>query len=256
MRRIRVIPILLIQNGGLVKSVKFRNHQYIGDPINAVKIFNEKEVDEIAILDISASAEKRPPSRQLIKNLTGEAFMPLAYGGGVTRLDEVKDLIQMGVEKIIFNSSARNNPALIEEAAKWAGSQSIVVSIDVKKTIWGKYRVCSHNGLKTTGTDPLVFAKQMESAGAGEILLQEADRDGTFEGFDFSIIEMISRHINIPLVAAGGAGSIEDFKKAIHAGAAAVAAGSMFVLQRPHRAVLISYPSQEILKTQLFSQLS
>lgn len=256
MRRIRVIPVLLIKNGGLVKSVRFKNHQYIGDPINAVKIFNDKEVDEIVILDISATIEKRPPNQQMIKDLTGEAFMPLAYGGGITRLDEVKTLIQMGVEKIIFNSSARNNPALIEEAAKWAGSQSIVVSMDIQKSFWGKYRLCNYNGLRAIDKDPLLFAKQMESAGAGEILLQQVDRDGTFEGFDFSIIELISRYINIPLVAAGGAGSIDDFKKAVQAGAAAVAAGSMFVLQRPHRAVLISYPSQETLKTQLFSQLS
>lgn len=256
MRRIRVIPVLLVQNGGLVKSVQFKNYRYIGDPINAVKIFNDKEVDEIVILDISATAEKRPPNRELIKNITGEAFMPLAYGGGVTKLDEVKELIQLGVEKIIFNSAARTNPSLIEQAAKWAGSQSIVVSMDACTTLWGGYKLYSYNGRETKNTVPLVFAKEMEAAGAGEIFLQQTYRDGTFKGFDLKIIEMISRHINIPLVAAGGAGSIEDFRKAVEAGAAAVAAGSMFVLQRPHHAVLISYPSQDALQTQLFSRIS
>ena len=253
--RIRVIPILLIQGGGLVKSIKFKNHQYIGDPINAVKIFNDKEVDEIVVLDISATAEKRPSGRQQIKNLTGEAFMPLAYGGGITTLDQVKDLINMGVEKIILNHSAVTNPSLVNEIAGWAGSQSVVVSIDTKKDTWGKYHVYTQNGSKKTGLEPVAFAKQMENAGAGEILLQHIGKDGTFAGYALDIIQMVSRQISIPVVAAGGAGSIADFKQAIAAGASAVAAGSMFVLQRPHRAVLISYPSPEELQTQFFSQV-
>jgi imidazole glycerol-phosphate synthase subunit HisF len=256
MNRIRVIPVLLIQNGGLVKSVKFKNHQYIGDPINAVKIFNDKEVDEIVILDISATAEKRPPDKQLIKSFTSEAFMPLAYGGGITTLDEVKGLINLGVEKIILNHSAVVNPSLVSAVAKWAGSQSVVISIDVKKNTWGKYGIYKQNGSKKTDPEPIAFAKQMESAGAGEIFLQHIDRDGTFDGYALDIIQQMSHAVNIPVVAAGGAGSIEDFKQAVKAGASAVAAGSMFVLQRPHRAVLISYPSQEELKTKLFSGVS
>jgi len=255
MKRIRVIPVLLIQKGGLVKSVKFKHHQYIGDPINAVKIFNDKEVDEIVVLDISATAEKRPPDWLQIKNLAEEAFMPLGYGGGITKLDEVKRLISMGVEKIILNQGALSNLSLVREAANWAGSQSVVVSMDVKKNTWGKYFVYAQNGSKKTNFEPVAFAKQAEAAGAGEILLQHIDRDGTFKGFAPDLIEAVSREVNIPIVAAGGAGSVEDFKQAILAGASAVAAGSMFVLQRPHRAVLISYPSQEELKTNLFSQI-
>ena len=146
MKRIRVIPTLLIKNGGLVKSIKFKNHKYVGDPINAVKIFNEKEVDEIVILDISVTAEKREPDFKRIAELTSEAFMPLAYGGGITKLDEIKKLINTGVEKVIINSAAFVNKKLIEDAAKYVGSQSIVVSIDVKRNIWGKYKVYAGNG--------------------------------------------------------------------------------------------------------------
>ena len=252
MKRIRVIPTLLIKNGGLVKSIKFKNHKYVGDPINAVKIFNEKEVDEIVILDISVTAEKREPDFKRIAELTSEAFMPLAYGGGITKLDEIKKLINTGVEKVIINSAAFVNKKLIEDAAKYVGSQSIVVSIDVKRNIWGKYKVYAGNGSKNTNLDPMSFAMAMEAAGAGEILLNSIDRDGTFGGYDEDLIKMVSSSISIPLVAVGGASSVDDFKKAIHAGASAVAAGSMFVFQRPHRAVLISYPSQEELKNEVY----
>jgi imidazole glycerol-phosphate synthase subunit HisF len=255
LKRIRVIPVLLIQKGGLVKSVRFKQHQYLGDPINAVKIFNEKEVDEMVVLDISASQERRSPDFKKIKELAGEAFMPLAYGGGISKLDEIKELINAGVEKVVVNYAAIKNPALITEAAKWVGSQSVVVSIDVKKNIWGKYRLYSKNGSENTGLDPLAFATQMESAGAGELLLQDIESDGSFSGYALDIIKSVSEVVNIPVVAAGGAGSVADFTLAVKAGASAVAAGSMFVLQRPHRAVLISYPSQELLKEEFFSQI-
>jgi imidazole glycerol-phosphate synthase subunit HisF len=256
LKRIRVIPVLLIQKGGLVKSVKFKNHRYIGDPINAVKIFNDKEVDEIVILDISATAEKRSPDIEQIKQLAGEAFMPLAYGGGITSLNEIKELIHAGVEKIIINQSAIINPALINEAAKWAGSQSVVVSVDVKKNMLGKYKLYSRNSSVKTGTDPVAFVRSMESAGAGEILLQDIEKDGSLAGYSYELITLISSAVNIPVVAAGGATSVEDFTLAVKAGASAVAAGSMFVFQGPHRAVLISYPSQQELKKKFFSQLS
>jgi len=256
MKRIRVIPVLLIQKAALVKSVKFKKYQYIGDPVNTVKIFNDKEVDEIVVLDIAATSEKRPPDRKLIKNLTEESFMPLAYGGGITRLEEIKDLINMGVEKIVLNNSALVNPTLIEEAAKWAGSQSIVVSIDAKKSIWGRYHVYAQNGSRKTNFEPVAFAKMVRNAGAGEILLQHIQGDGTFGGYALDLIEMVSRELDIPVVAAGGAGSLTNFKQAVDAGASAVAAGSMFVLQGPHRAVLITYPSQEALKSSLFSLIS
>src|SRR6478735_6776478 len=160
MKRVRVIPVLLIQKGGLVKSVKFRQHKYVGDPINAVKIFNDKEVDEMVILDISASAEKRAPNLQQIREIASEAFMPLAYGGGITKVEEIKDLITGGVEKVVLNSCAFLQPNLITEAAKWVGSQSVVVSIDVKKNLWGNYKVYTQNGDKNTQLDPVEYARQ------------------------------------------------------------------------------------------------
>jgi len=255
MKRVRVIPVLLIQKGGLVKSVKFRQHKYVGDPINAVKIFNDKEVDEMVILDISATEEKRAPNLKQIKEIASEAFMPLAYGGGITKVEEIKELITGGVEKVVLNSNAFLQPALITEAANWVGSQSVVVSIDVKKNLWGKYKVFIQNGTTNTNLDPAEFAKQMENAGAGEIFLNAIEKDGTFGGYDLALIKQVSNTVNIPVVAIGGAGSVDDFVGAVKSGASAVAAGSLFVFQRPHRAVLISYPSQLELKEKLFTQI-
>ena len=252
-KRIRVIPVLLIQKNGLVKSVKFKNHKYVGDPINAVKIFNDKEVDEIVILDISATAEKRKPNILQIKEIASEAFMPLAYGGGITKLDEIKELVTSGVEKVVLNTAAVQQPDLIKQGAEWVGSQSIVVSIDVKKNLWGKYKVFTMNGTNNTGLDPVEFAKQVERSGAGEIFLNSIERDGTFEGYDLQLIDAVTKAVHIPVVAVGGASSVDDFGKAVAHGASAVAAGSVFVFQRPHRAVLISYPSQKELKEKVFS---
>lgn len=248
MGRIRVIPALLMQKGGLVKSRKFKDHKYVGDPINAVKIFNDKEVDEIVILDISATQERRAPNIAHIRDIASEAFMPLGYGGGITTLDQIRELVAAGVEKVILNASAFADPALITAGAKYVGSQSIVVSIDAKKNMWGKYKVYTHNGTKNTGLDPLAYARQAEAAGAGEILLNSIDKDGTFEGYDTDLIELVARQVQIPVVAIGGAAEITDFTRAVEHGASAVSAGSMFVFQRPHRAVLISYPSQTDLK--------
>jgi cyclase len=220
-----------------------------------VKIFNEKEVDEIAILDISTTRGKYGPDIKQVKEIACEAFMPVSWGGGITSLEQIKELIGMGVEKVIINQSAITNASLISEAAKLAGSQSVVVSIDYKKNILGKYRVYMQNGSKNTSRDPVTFARKMESAGAGEILLQDIDRDGTFSGYNTEILRHVSSQVNIPVIAAGGAGSISDFKAAVHAGASAVAAGSLFVLQRPHRAVLISYPTQKELQKDFFSKI-
>lgn len=256
MKRIRVIPVLLLQKGGLVKSVKFKNHQYIGDPINAVKIFNEKEVDEIAILDISATAEKRGPDIEVVKKIASEAFMPVAWGGGISTIDHIQELVGIGVEKIILNHSAVRNPSFISEAAKLVGSQSVVVSMDIKKDLFGRHKVFTHNGSKNTSMDPVDFAKKMELNGAGEILLQDIERDGSFSGYNLDLIRQVSSKLNIPVIAVSGAASVLDFKAAVQAGASAVAAGSFFVLQRPHRAVLISYPAQEELKRDFFSKLS
>jgi imidazole glycerol-phosphate synthase subunit HisF len=256
MKRIRVIPALLIQDGGLVKSIKFKDHKYVGDPINAVKIFNEKEVDEIVILDISATAEKKAPNILVIKEIASEAFMPLGYGGGITKLQEIKELITAGVEKIVLNTSAFENPKLVSEGAAYVGSQSIVVSIDVKKNLWGKYKVFVKNGSKNTDIDPVEYAKQMQKAGAGELFLNSIERDGTFGGYDTELIRSVAKAVDIPVVAIGGAAEVEDFAKAVQSGASAVSAGSMFVFQRPHRAVLISYPAQKELKEKLFLQVN
>lgn len=245
----RVIPVLLIQDGGLVKSVKFKKHKYIGDPINAVKIFNEKEVDEIIILDISASKEKRAPNISMIKEIASEAFMPLSYGGGITTIEHVKDILFQGVEKVIFNTSAILNPQLISETAHRFGSSSTVVSIDVGKSITGKARVFSENGRKNTKWDIVAFSRKMETLGAGELFLNVIDKDGTFNGFNLEIIKQVSEAVNIPVIACGGAESNMDLAKAIVLGkASAVAAGSMFVYQNTNKAVLINYPNWEDLQ--------
>ena len=255
MRRIRVIPVLLIQNGGLVKSIQFKKHQYVGDPINAVKIFNEKEVDEIVILDISATQAKRAPNIQQIAEITGEAFMPLAYGGGITSLEEIKEILYEGAEKVVLNTSALDDPQLISRAAQRFGNQSIVVSIDVHKNWLGQYKVYRNNGTKNTSLNPVELAMQVAELGAGEIMLTSIDRDGTFGGYDLDLLKQVTQAVNIPVIACGGAAELSDFQQAVAiGGASAVAAGSMFVYQRPHRAVLISYPAQQELKEKLFSQ--
>lgn len=255
MRRRRIIPALLIHKGGLVKSVKFKDYKYVGDPINAVKIFNEKEVDEIAVIDISATNEKRGPNIKWISEIASEAFMPMAYGGGITSIEEIKQILYNGIEKVILNKTALQNPALITEAARLFGSQSIMVSIDVKKHFIKGYRVYSDNGKNNTGMVPSDFAKSMENAGAGEILLNNIDRDGTFNGYDTILLDAVTHAVSIPVIALGGAANVGDFKNAIEHGASAVAAGSMFVFQGPHKAVLINYPSQNELKEKVYNYL-
>lgn len=248
--------MLLIRKGGLYKSMRFKDHKYVGDPINAVKIFNEKEVDEIIVLDIDATVEKRKPNLKMIREIAEEAFMPLSYGGGIVDLEQVKNILYSGVEKVIFNHSAIHKPALISETAKHFGSSSVVISIDAKRDWLGKYKVYGLNGLKNTGIDPISLAKRMEAEGAGEIFLNAIDHDGTFQGFDICLIASVAREISIPVVACGGAGTLGDFRKAIkEGGASAAAAGSYFVLQRPHRAVLITYPSQEELQNEIYLQI-
>ncbi|MBX3242555.1 MAG: AglZ/HisF2 family acetamidino modification protein [Chitinophagaceae bacterium] len=255
MRRIRVIPILLLHKGGLVKSVRFKSYKYIGDPINAVKIFNEKEVDEIVVLDIDASRDKRAPNVKMIADIVGEAFIPVAYGGGITTLEEVKELFYNGIEKVVINQAAISNPDLITQIANSFGSQSVVVSIDVKKNILKGNRVYTMNGKTATGYKPIEFIHRVVNAGAGEILLNSIDRDGTYKGYDLLLLKELAEAVNVPLVIAGGASGIEDFCAGVNAGASAVAAGSMFVFQRPHNAVLITYPSQKLLETELYSRI-
>lgn len=256
MRRIRIIPILLIQNGGLVKSVKFKNHRYIGDPINAVKIFNEKEVDEIVVLDISATKEKRAPNILQISDLAGEAFMPLSYGGGITTMTQVKKILYEGAEKVILNTSAFKNLDLITQISEQFGSQSAVVSIDVKRDWLGNYKVYLQNGSKRTGMTPIEFAKKAEQAGAGEIILMAIDRDGTYQGFDINLVKQVAEAVTIPVVACGGASHMDDFVKVVNIGSAsAVAAGSLFVYASEQRGIMINYPKQEILITNVFSKI-
>ena len=250
--RIRVIPSLLLHKGGLIKSVQFKNYKYIGDPINAVKIFNEKEVDEIALIDIDASRDNRPPNFKQLAEIASEAFMPMAYGGGITKLDEIKKILLSGYEKVILNKILHTNLQLVTEAANLVGSQSVVASIDVKKNLFGTYKVYTNNGKTNTNKKPEQFAKEVEAAGAGEILINNIDVDGTYKGYDTHLIQLIAHAVHIPVIAMGGASSVQDFYNAKQAGASAVAAGSMFVFQRPHQAVLISYPAQEELKMKLF----
>jgi imidazole glycerol-phosphate synthase subunit HisF len=243
---------LLLKNDGLVKTVKFGQPKYVGDPINAVKIFNDKEVDELIFLDITATIEKRKPPFDLISRIASECFMPFCYGGGITSVEEIAKLFKLGVEKVAINTQALTNPSLIERAAELFGSQSVVVSIDVKKNLFGKYRVFSHGGRRSVKIDPVSFAKQMEQTGAGEILLNSIDRDGTGTGYDLELIRSVAEAVRIPVIACGGAGKVEDFSSAVKtAGASAVGAGSLFVFQGPHRAVLITYPTMSELEREL-----
>ena len=252
MRRIRVIPVLLLKNGGLVKTIRFKNPTYIGDPINAVKIFNEKEVDEIVLLDIDATIQNREPDYGKIKEICSEAFMPFGYGGGIKNIDQIKKLFQTGIEKIIINTEAFLNPKLIEQAAVIFGNQSIVVSMDFKKNIIGNKKVFVKAGTYNTKFAPLEYAKKMEDYGAGEFILTSIDNEGTYKGYDLDIIELITHKLKIPVVANGGAANISDFVEAIKSGASAVAAGSIFVYRSNNKGILINYPSQKELTNDLF----
>jgi cyclase len=236
---------LLLQDKGLVKTVKFDKPTYVGDPINAVKIFNDKEVDELVFLDIQASLKGKGPSFETITSIANECFMPLCYGGGVASIDVMKKIYGMGVEKIAINTCAQDNPNLIGEAARIFGSQSVVVSIDAKKNIFGKYEMMKNGVKRKSGSNPVEFARRMEEMGAGEILLNSVDRDGTMNGYDLPLIKEVSGAVGIPVIACGGAGEPDDFRQAIAAGAAAVAAGSMFVFYGNNRAVLINYPKRD-----------
>ena len=245
MLQTRVMPSLLLSDGRLVKTVKFKNPVYVGDPVNAIKIYNEKEVDELIVLDISATVEGREPPFSILQELTNECFMPLCYGGGVTNIEQVRKIFGLGVEKVAINSYAPENPAFISEAARIFGSQSIVAAIDVKKGFLGGYQVKTHSGKKTVSKDPAAYAKMLEDAGVGEILLYSIDRDGTWEGFDLELIKIISKAVNVPVIACGGAGSLEHISKAVHeGGASAVALGSMAVFQGKDLGVLINFPKR------------
>lgn len=246
----RIIPCLLLRNNGLVKTVKFRESTYIGDPVNTVKIFNEKEVDEIFFLDIDATKTKKEPPYELIRNIASECFMPFAYGGGIQSLQQIEKIIKSGAEKIIINSRAFLQKNFINEAVQQFGSSTIAVSIDVKKEFLRGNTVYIKGGTQSTGKNPVEYAREIESEGAGEILINSIDRDGLMEGYDIELIKSISQSIRIPIIACGGAGKLSDFSLAVkQGGASAVAAGSFFVFHGKRRAVLITYPSYSEIST-------
>lgn len=242
MARPRLIPILLLKNRGLVKTNKFDAPKYVGDPINAIRIFNEKEVDELIVLDIDASKAGREPPYEQIEEFASECFMPLCYGGGITNIEQVKRLFAIGVEKVSVQTSALRNFDLVSEIAGRYGRQAVVVSIDVKKNLIGQQKLYSSAAGKPVGRDWREFLEAAVSAGAGEVLVTAVDRDGTLGGMDLSLIRAAASICSVPLIAAGGVSSLADIKAAIDAGATAVAGGAFFVFHGPHRAVLITYP--------------
>lgn len=244
MLRPRIIPCLLISNKGLVKTVKFGSPKYVGDPINAVKIFNEKESDELIVLDIDATANGAAPDYATITKLAAECRMPLCYGGGVREVAQARKIIGLGVEKVAISSAALSNPNLIAEIASEIGSQSVVVVLDVKKSMFGKYEVVTQNGRKGTGRTPWDAARQAEDMGAGEIVINSVDRDGEMKGYDLDLAKRIRGTVALPMSVLGGAGSLEDIGRLIdECGIVGAAAGSLFVFKGPYRAVLINYPN-------------
>jgi imidazole glycerol-phosphate synthase subunit HisF len=243
MLRTRIIPVLLLKNSYLVKGRQFKNHKYVGDPINAVKIYNEKEVDELIFLDVSATQKGQKIDFDLVENIASEAFMPFGYGGGIHSIKQIKKLFNLGVEKVVINSSAFDNPELIKQASLLVGSQSIVVSMDVRSTFLGGYEVYTKNATHRTRIKALDYAKKMQDLGAGELIVCSVENEGSGVGYDLKLLEMISNSVDIPVVALGGANKLEDFAKVINnTHVSAVAAGDMFVFYGKHRAVLITYP--------------
>jgi cyclase len=243
MRIKRIIPCLLLRDKGLVKTVKFRESTYVGDPINTIKIFNEKEVDEIFFLDIDATKSMKEPPYELIQNIASECFMPFAYGGGIRSLQQMEKIIKSGAEKIILNTHAFLQKNFINDAVHQFGSSTIAVSIDVRKEFLKGNIVYIKGGTMSTGKNPVDYAKEIENKGAGEILINSIDRDGMMEGYDIELIKSISQVVRIPVIACGGAGKLSDFRLAVkEGGASAAAAGSFFVFHGKRRAVLITYP--------------
>lgn len=244
----RVIPCLLLKNGGLVKTIGFTDPRYVGDPINAMRIFNEKEVDELILLDIDASRLGRGPDYDQIQDIVSEAFMPIAYGGGVTKVEQAQRLVSLGVEKVVVNTAVLQDFSLVHKMADHLGSSSTVVAVDVKKDWLGRYRVfCSATG-GGINRDPVEHIKQAVAAGAGEIFVNDVVRDGTGKGYDLELVRRVTSGVDVPVIVCGGASTREHLQEAVAAGASAVAAGSMFVYMGKHRAVMINYPKREILQ--------
>lgn len=245
----RIIPALLLKDKSLVKTVNFRKFNYIGDPVNTCRIFNELEVDELVFLDIRASLNNREPQYEILQEIANECFMPVSYGGGIKTMSQAEKIFRTGFEKIVINSTTFTNPGFITEAAKSFGSQSIIVSIDVKKNIFGKYQVCSYSATKTENIKPEEWLKEVESLGAGEILLTSVDREGTWNGFDLDLIKLATSRLRIPLIAHGGGSNLQDISDAVKKGnASAVALGSMVVYQRKGCGVLVNFPDHKALQ--------
>ena len=256
MLRTRVIPVLLLRNESLVKTVRFNNFNYVGDPCNTVRIFNEQEVDELIFLDITASREGRGPNLRLLKEIADECFMPLAYGGGIKTFDQAQSVFDIGFEKISLNTHALNNPTLITDIANHYGSQTVIVSIDVKKALLGGATVKNMGGSVDTHLDPVGWARKAEELGAGEILLTSIDAEGTWQGFNLDLVAEVASAVNIPLIAHGGAGSMDDISSVVNeAKASAVALGSMVVYQKKDMGVLVNFPDKEELKELLEIQV-
>lgn len=247
MLRTRVIPTLLLQDNVLVKTVRFKQASYVGDPRNTVRIFNEKEVDEIIILDITASKKKRQINFKLIEQLASECFMPMAYGGGIHSVDDAKRLFALGVEKVSLNTAVFDNPALVTELAKEFGSQSIVGAMDVKKP-WLSSNKVYRLGKTNTKRSPVEHAQYLEHLGVGEILLTAIDQEGTFQGYDLELTQQVVDAVSVPVITSGGAGDVEHLRQGVkEAGASAVGVGSMVVYQNPSRSVLIRFPERKLL---------
>jgi cyclase len=256
MLRPRLIPCLLIHKGGLVETVRFGDPKYVGDPLNAVRIFNEKQVDELMVLDIDATANGKAPDLALIERLASECRMPLCYGGGVKTPQEIEQIVSLGVEKVAIASSLVDNPALLPSAAERVGRQSLVAVLDVRRTGTATYQVFTRNGRTDTGLDAVPFAARCASDGAGEIVLNVIDRDGTMEGYDCELAELVRSRVDVPLTVLGGAGSLEHVAELYQRlGIVGAAAGSLFVFKGPRRAVLINYPRADA-KAQLLSGLA
>jgi cyclase len=248
--RPRIMPVLLMQDDGLLyKTQKFKDPKYVGDPRIAVKIFNDKGADEIVLLDIMATAQKRTPNFKLIEEIASEAFMPMAYGGGITKFEDAKTLFSLGVEKVILNSAVFENPKLLRQIADFCGISSVVCSIDARKDFFGRWHVYSHGGKRKMPVDPVTHARAMEAAGAGEIIINAIDRDGTFQGYDVDLCRVVAEAVSIPVIACGGAAHVRDCVNIVkQTSVSAASAGSIFVFQGPHRAVLIKFPSDQELK--------
>lgn len=243
MLRPRIIPCLQLIDQALVKTVKFDKYNYIGDPVNTVRIFNELEVDELCFLDIRATVEKRQPNLKILAEIANECFMPLSYGGGINDADTARRILSIGFEKVVLNTAAYESPSLITQIADYSGNQSVIGSIDVKKNRWGEYNIYTHDGTKKIPLDPIKWAQRLEMLGAGELLITSMNQDGTWKGFDTNITRKISDSVNIPVIANGGAGSVDDITKVIKEGKAdAVALGSIIVYQAKGMGVLVNFP--------------